>query len=125
MADATEKFFEELGRRGHEPLLSKANGSLRFDLKDGKRATHWLVDMRKGDVKVSHDNRDADGVLRTEHAVFDEIVSGNTNATASLLRGIIAFEGNPQLMVLFQRLFPGPPNARKRGRAAGHARRKS
>jgi hypothetical protein len=37
MTDPTAEFFDELGRRGHEPLLEKATGTLRFDIADGKR----------------------------------------------------------------------------------------
>jgi hypothetical protein len=48
-----------------------------------------------------------------DQALFEQIVTGRENATAALLRGLIDVEGNPQLLVLFQRLFPGMPNERK------------
>ena len=32
MADATTEFFDELSERGHEPLLEKVTGTVRFDL---------------------------------------------------------------------------------------------
>ena len=37
MADATADFFEALVERGHEPLLETATGTVRFDLRDGKK----------------------------------------------------------------------------------------
>ena len=37
MTDSTAEFFHELDRRGHESLLEKATGSVRFDLADGRR----------------------------------------------------------------------------------------
>jgi putative sterol carrier protein len=110
---ATTEFFEALGARGHEPLLERATGTLGIELSNGKRRARWLVTVKKGDVAVSHMNRKADCVARMDQALFEQIVTGRENATAALLRGLVAVEGNPQLLVLFQRLFPGPPNGRK------------
>ena len=122
MADATAEFFDNLGRSGHEPLLLRATGTLRFDLAQGKRIERWLVTMRKGNVTVSRKNSEADCVARTDKALFDGIVSGRVNALASLLRGATGVKGDVELLVLFQRLFPGPPSSPER-RAAGSARR--
>jgi putative sterol carrier protein len=115
MTDATTEFFEDLNARGHEPLLEKATGTLRIELSNGngKRRARWLVTVKKGDVTVSHANAKADCVARMDQALFDQIVTGRENATAALLRGLVAVEGSPQLLVLFQRLFPGPPNGKK------------
>jgi hypothetical protein len=33
--DATEGFFDALAKRGHEPLLHSASGTVRFDLVGG------------------------------------------------------------------------------------------
>jgi putative sterol carrier protein len=109
MADATTTFFEELAARGHEPLLEKANGSIRFDLTDDGRRSRWLVEIEKGDVSVSHRNARADCVVTGEKALFDAIAKGRENAVAAFLRGEIGIAGNRQLLVLFQRVFPGPP----------------
>ncbi len=114
MTDATTEFFENLDARGHEPLLERASGTLRIDLSNGKRRARWLVTVKKGDVTVSHANAKADCAARMDQALFDQIVTGRENAFAALLRGLVAVEGNSQLLVLFQRLFPGPPNGRKR-----------
>ena len=106
--EATTKFFEELGARGHEPLLEKATGTIRFELTNGKRKARWLVAVEKGDVTVSHGNARADCVTRADRAFFEQIVTGEENAMAAMLRGEVAVEGSPQLLVYFQRLFPGP-----------------
>jgi putative sterol carrier protein len=111
MEDATTKFFDELGARGHEPLLDKATGTLRVELTDGKRRARWFVAINKGDVTVSHANSKADCVARMDKTLFDQIVTGRANATAAMLRGRVAVEGEPNLLVLFQRLFPGPPRS--------------
>jgi len=113
MTDATTEFFEDLDARGHEPLLEKATGTLRIDLSNGKRRVRWLVTVKKGDVTVSHANAKADCVVRVDQALFEQMITGKMNATAALLRGLVAVDGNAQLLVLFQRLFPGPANGRK------------
>jgi putative sterol carrier protein len=109
VTDSTTEFFQELGRRGHEPLLEKANGSMRFDLADGSRTERWLVTLDKGDVSISHKRAAADCVVRADRALFDAIASGEANGMASLLRGEMTFEGDPVFLVLFQRVFPAPP----------------
>jgi putative sterol carrier protein len=110
MTDATTGFFQDIGARGHEPLLEKATGSMRFDLSNGKRS-RWLVRIEKGDVTVSQENAQADCVASADKGVFEGIVKGETNAMAAVLRGLMHIDGDPELLVLFQRLFPGPPSA--------------
>jgi putative sterol carrier protein len=124
MTDTTVEFFDALVERGHEPKLEKATGTVRFDLRDGKKIDRWLVSIVKGDLAVSRRNVGADFVVSTDKAVFDDIASGKTNAMAALLRGAISVEGDTQLMVLIQQLFPGPPRSRKRRASTAPARRK-
>ena len=111
MADATTEFFDELGERGHEPLLEKVTGTLRFDLGARRKTDYWLVTIVKGDVAVSQENRPADCVVQMDKALFDSVVSGRENAVAALLRGAVGIEGDIELLMLFDRLFPGPPGA--------------
>jgi putative sterol carrier protein len=108
MPDATTKFFDDLQTRGHEPLLEKATGTVRFDLRNGKRTTRWLVTIDKGNVAVSHRNAKADCVVRADKQLFDGIADGTQNSFAALLRGDLRIEGDAEVLVLFQRLFPGP-----------------
>jgi putative sterol carrier protein len=114
MTDSTTEFFQELGRRGHEPLLEKGTGTIRFDLVDGKRTDRWLVTLDKGDVSVSRKNAAADCVVRTDKRLFDGMVSGEVNGMAAYLRGELTAEGDPELLVLIQRVLPEP--ATRRGR---------
>jgi putative sterol carrier protein len=106
--DSTTEFFRGLEMRGHEPGLEKVTGTLRFDLVNGKRTARWLVAIEKGDIDVSHRNAKADCLVRADKALFDGIAAGEVNAFAAALRGQIDIEGNPELLVLFQRLFPAP-----------------
>jgi putative sterol carrier protein len=114
MADATATFFEKLAVRGHEPLLEKATGTFRFEIVDGKRVDRWFVSIVKGDIAVSKKAGPADVVIRGDKALLDKIVRGRENAFAAMLRGAFVVEGRPQLLVLFQRLFPSPPKRRSR-----------
>jgi putative sterol carrier protein len=111
MGDATSEFFDGLAQRGHNPMLEKVSGTMRFDLRNRGRTDRWLVTIDKGDLTVSRRNAKADCVLRAERQLFDRLASGEANAMAALLRGAIAVEGDPQLIVLFQRLLPGPPSS--------------
>jgi putative sterol carrier protein len=123
MADPTEEFFHEMGRRGYEPLVQKVSATYRFDITRGSRVDHWLVEIRKGRVRVSRRNDGADCVISAERAVFDQLASGRANAMAAMLRGVLALEGDPELLVQLQRLLPGPTDASKPEPVAGPERR--
>jgi putative sterol carrier protein len=109
MTEATAAFFHELEEREHDPLLQKIRGTLRFELENGKRAEHWVVAFDKGKVHVSQGDREADCTVRTKEALFAGLITGKVNAMAAVLRGDITVEGDRELILRFQRLFPGPP----------------
>ena len=109
MPDATTEFFQELAARGHDPRVAKIRGTVRFDLANGKRRTRWLVAIDKGDIAVSRRNAKADCVVRADKSLFDGIAKGEVNVLAAVLRGVLGIEGQPEVLVYFQRLFPGPP----------------
>jgi len=121
MTSASATFFEDLGKTGHVPLMQRVKGTMRFDLDDDGGIEHWYVAVDKGDVKVSRRKTAADAVVNTHRALLDDMVQGRVNATAAALRGLISVEGNLGLIMVFQRLFPGPPGARA---AKGAAKRK-
>jgi putative sterol carrier protein len=108
VSDATEAFFAELAERGSEPLLGDVRGVLRFDLRSGKRTEHWRVAIKRGAVEVSRGDGAADVVVVADRDVFSKIATGEANATAAILRGVVAVTGETDLVVQFQRIFPGP-----------------
>ncbi len=110
-ADPTATFFEELAKRGHEPILANTSGTLRFELRNGRRTEYWYVTIEKGDVTVSNASDDADAVVRCDKALFDEMATGRANAMAAQLRGVLESEGDLGLVMSFQRLFPSPPKS--------------
>lgn len=112
MLDPTVGLFERLGRRGHEPLLEHVKGTVRFDLADESgEILRWLVTVNSGDLTVTQENRDADCVVRATKAGFDRVATGADNAIAMLLRAEISPQGSIQLLVMLERLLPGPPGA--------------
>jgi putative sterol carrier protein len=127
MTDATVEFFHRLSSRGYEPLVREAVATLRFDLTHDRRTERWYLIINNGDIAVSTgdtdaddadhadpDEADADCVIVADRNLFNGVVSGQVNAMAALLRGELSLTGEPDLLVLCQRLFPGPPRARGR-----------
>jgi putative sterol carrier protein len=122
MSDDVVEFFEELGRRGHEPLLAKVTGRVRFDLVDGGRTDRWLVAVDKGDTVVSHQDGQAECTIRAERALFERLCRGEENAMAAVLRGALVCTGDVELLYAIQRIFPGPPHERPAMRDAEGSR---
>lgn len=125
MDDVAREFFATLSKRGHDPLLEKASGSLRFDLVREKHVERWRVVIDHGDIAVSRGNAPSDATLRTDRALFEGVARGDVNVMAALLRGALYVEGDLELLMLFQRVLPGPRARRKRAprsRAASRAR---
>lgn len=106
---SAKDFFDSLPNRGREPLLAKVSGTLRFDVVEDGCVEHWYVTMTNGEVSVSHKNANADAVIRLSRGLLDDIVTRRANAMAALLRGAIIPEGDPALMLRFQRIFSGSP----------------
>jgi hypothetical protein len=106
MPDASTEFFTALSEHAQQPVLGNMSGSVRFDLHARGKTAHWFVDVRRGAVTVSQEDRPADCVIHADRAQFDEVASGRLNAMAAALRGMFSIEGNPGLLVRFQRLFP-------------------
>jgi putative sterol carrier protein len=122
MSDDVVEFFEELGRRGHEPLLAKVTGRVRFDLADGGHTDRWLVAVDKGDTVVSHQDGLAECTIRAERALFERLCRGEENAMAAVLRGALVCTGDVELLYAIQRILPGPPRQRPAMRGAEGSR---
>ena len=108
MTDSTAEFFGALGRSGPEPLLEKAHGTIRFDLVQGGSTEAWFLTLDGGHVSVTR--KKAARGLRDPRRASDlrRDRERRVNAMAAVLRGAVTVEGDPELLVLFQRLFPGP-----------------
>jgi putative sterol carrier protein len=104
VTDATAAFFEELAQRGYEPRAEMMRGSVRFDLRRGRRTERWLLSVDRGALAVSRKNAAADAVLRTDEALFERLIRGEVNPMAALLRGALTIEGDGRMLLVFQRL---------------------
>ena len=94
----------------------KLYGQSFFDITQGRRTERWCLQINKGALNVSTDECEADCVIGAARPLFDGIATGEVNAMAALLRGELAVSGEPELVVLCQRLFPGrPPATTKEG----------
>jgi putative sterol carrier protein len=102
-----EEFFHHL-TTSPPPPLKKMSATIRFDIEDGPTTKHWLLAVDRGTVTVSHRKARADAVIRVGRELFEHILAGDANAMAAMLRGEIAIDGDPALMLSFQRLMPGP-----------------
>ena len=108
MATATSEFFDGLAGRDLGPGFARTTGSLRFDLTTGDTTEHWRVELRRGAVAIARTDGPADCVVRTDASVFEDLARGRANAMAALLRGQLRADGDPEFLILFQRLFPAP-----------------
>jgi hypothetical protein len=123
MTNATTEFFEELGRRGHEPLLKKANGTVRFDLEQGSRTEYRLVAVKKGDIVVSQENVEADCVFRTERELFDLLVGGKSWGRVDAFgRGRVDVEKKARRRARLEASSPGTSKRRRRASRPGQER---
>ena len=110
MTTETERFFDGLVEQ-HQPLLARTNGCLRFDVVDGDAVECWHVTIAKGNVVVSREQDDADAVVRLHKPLLEDITCGRANAMAAVIRGEVGVDGSPELLVVFQRMFPGPASS--------------
>src|SRR4051794_31843847 len=106
MSDALQDFLADLGDRGHEPLLAKTSGRVCFEASEGDRDERRLVCIDNGHIDVVAGDVGADCTIRGSRDMLNRVAAGEVNAMAAVLRGAITIEGNWELLVRFQRLFP-------------------
>jgi putative sterol carrier protein len=109
-SDAGTQFLQELDGR-EVPSLAKARGTIRFDLADNGRTKHVRVELDRGRISVSRGAGAADCVVRMDAKLFGDVATGKANPLAALLRGVLTFDGDAELLVLFRRAIAEPGNA--------------
>jgi hypothetical protein len=124
MASPSSAFVEDLADRGHVPWLEHERGRLRVEIVDEDCVRLWTVAFEDGQVRVDHDESDADGVLRADRAWFGRAVTGEEKFMPAVLRGEIGLDGSFGLLILFSRLLLGAAG-QSGPRRVGHGRRRS
>jgi putative sterol carrier protein len=119
MTDVTEQFLLSLADRGFQPLLQKITGTLAVRLLDGSEVDAWMVAVDKGEVSARRGAGDADATLTVERSLFERMVHGRANAMAAVLRGEARIDGDLNLLMAIQRVFPGPDDAPTGAGASG------
>jgi hypothetical protein len=112
--EATERLFAWLDGRGHEPLLEHLDGTVRFEISDGERTDEWSVRSQRGDIRVFRERVDADCVVRSTRVLFEDLADRSEVITA-MLRGELVLDGNPEKLVLVQRIFKAAAEGARRG----------
>lgn len=123
MTTPARSFLDGLAQRGHVPWLEAEHGRLRLELVDGDCVQLWTLAFENGDVRVDHDDSDADAVLRADRAWFDRAVVGEEKFMPAVLRGEISVDGGYGLVVQLSRLLPGPPGQSGPPKAPNRRRR--
>ena len=124
MADATTRFFEGIGQADHASTLGRTTGSLNIELERDGHIEHWRVELHRGAVTVSRAAGPADCVIRTTADLFEDLALGRANAMAATLRGELLLDGDPGMLVRFQRLFPAPTMRKMKASARSVGRRR-
>jgi hypothetical protein len=113
MPDLITEFFDQVGRHDYEPRLDWADGTIRFDVRDGEHIDHWLVTIKHGIFRVSREDQPATVVVGVDRGVFDHLIDGSENVYAAWLRDELRIAGgSPQMFFAFwrfPRIVAGPP----------------
>ena len=112
-SDPVEEFFRELGHREPDPAWADVRGAVGIEMVDGNRTEHWLVTIDKGRVAVSRAKGDGGCSIRFDRALGEQLIRGEANAMAAVLRGSAVPMGDLELLLALQRIFPGPPDQQR------------
>jgi hypothetical protein len=114
MSDPVHEFFERIGEQGFDPRLGHIKGTVRVESQEPNHVEHWLISLDRGAVQVSQGDGPSDTTVRTDAATLRGIVDGSVNGMAAFLRGIVAVEGQLDLLLYLSRLFGSAPSGQGR-----------
>ena len=101
MASARE-FFEGLEERIDPSKTAGMTNSYVFEI-DG--AGTWRVDVVDGKVSVAEGDGDADATIAASEDAFEQIASGELNATTAYMTGKLKVRGDMGAAMKLQKLF--------------------
>jgi putative sterol carrier protein len=101
LASARE-FFEGLEGRVEPSKTAGMTNSYVFEI-DG--AGTWRVDVVDGKVSVAEGDGDADATIAASEDTFEQIASGDLNATTAYMTGKLKVRGDMGAAMKLQKLF--------------------
>lgn len=110
-SDPSARLFERISRLGRVDALADVDGRLRFDIHAAGRIEHRAIIVHRGQISVAGEVDDPDCVVDMDKELLDQMASGRSNAMTALLRGDMMVSGDVRLLVLLERLLPGPAGA--------------
>jgi hypothetical protein len=105
-----EEFFADLARLGYVPSLARVTGTVRIEIIGEQDTEHRLITIRRGHIEVSRNAGPVDCLVRVDRQLLERIFGGSQNAMVAMLRDELGVQGNPELLVLIQRLFRHQPD---------------
>lgn len=98
----SREFFEGLENRLDPAKTAGMTNSYVFEI-DG--AGTWRVDVDDGTVKVDESGGDADATIAASEETFQQIASGDLNATTAYMTGKLKVRGDMGAAMKLSRLF--------------------
>jgi putative sterol carrier protein len=98
----SREFFEGLESRLDPAKTAGMTNSYVFEI-DG--AGTWRVDVDDGTVKVAEGGGDADATIAASEETFQQIASGDLNATTAYMTGKLKVRGDMGAAMKLSRLF--------------------
>jgi|SRR5919108_2541135 putative sterol carrier protein len=102
MATGAREFFESLETRIDPSKTAGMTNSYVFEI-DG--AGTWKVDVDDGSVAVTEGGGDADATISASEDTFQQIASGDLNATTAYMTGKLKVRGDMGAAMKLSRLF--------------------
>jgi putative sterol carrier protein len=96
------EFFEGLESRIDPAKTAGMTNSYVFEI-DG--AGTWKVDVQDGSVSVAEGGGDADATISASEETFEQIASGDLNATTAYMTGKLKIRGDMGAAMKLQKLF--------------------
>jgi putative sterol carrier protein len=96
------EFFAGLETRVDPAKTAGMTNSYVFEI-DG--AGTWKVDVQDGNVSVSEGDGEADATISASEETFDQIASGDLNATTAYMTGKLKIKGDMGAAMKLQKLF--------------------
>lgn len=102
MATSAREFFEGLEGRIDPAKTAGMTNSFVFEI-DG--AGTWKVDVDDGTVSVTEGGGEADATIAASEDTFQQIASGDMNATTAYMTGKLKVRGDMGAAMKLSRLF--------------------